>query len=116
MRGFSYFCCPFCGEIVVSSAVPSVGCCEKELRKLLLQESGEGDGLSVRTDGDEIIVTLSHPMTKDSYISFIALETWDGVVIRKLYPEWNEALSFPGKRGRLVWAMNTGEAFYRKLR
>lgn len=54
-------------------------------------------------------------MTKDDYITFVALETYDGVILRKLYPEWNESLIFPKRRGRLVWGLSSGEGCCRKV-
>ena len=33
----------------------------------------------------------------------------------RLYPEWNEDVHLPGFRGRLIWAMNDGRAFCRKV-
>ena len=54
-------------------------------------------------------------MQKESYIAFIALESWDGVIVRKLFPEWDEDVILPWKKGSLVWAMSTGEAYCQKI-
>ena len=36
---------------------------------------------------DETYITVNHPMTKEHYISFIAVVGTDGFSLKKLYPE-----------------------------
>ena len=114
MKGFSYSVCPICGSFTVSSSPIAASCCGQPLARLEMVEAPDGM-ISIRHDDEGIIASIDHPMTKDEYISFIALESWDGIVVRKLYPEWNEDVHLPGFRGRLIWAMNDGRVFCRKV-
>ena len=115
MKHFSYFLCPGCGSVTVSSSIVSISCCGSCLDAIHPVSADDSSALPVRRDGEELIVTLSRPMLKESYIAFIALESWDGVIVRKLFPEWNEDVIIPWKNGRLVWAMSTGEAYSQKI-
>lgn len=114
MKTFSYFVCPDCGSVTVSSSSVSVSCCSKSLKPCLIS-SEDSSSLALKVENDELFVSINHPMTKDDYITFVALETYDGVILRKLYPEWNESLIFPKRRGRLVWGLSSGEGCCRKV-
>ncbi len=114
MKTFSYFVCPDCGSVTVSSSSVSVSCCSKSLKPCLIS-SEDSSSLALKVENDELFVSINHPMTKDDYITFVALETYDGVILRKLYPEWNESLIFPKRRGRLVWGLSSGEGYYLKV-
>ena len=116
MNKYSYFICPDCGSVTVSSSQKTeVVCCGKPLQLLQITPV-DGDVLPTRTDGDEIIITLNHPMAKDNYIAFIALETPWGVFLRKLYPEWDEEITLPNMKGRVVWATSRGVAYSKGTR
>ena len=54
-------------------------------------------------------------MRKDEYVTFIAIESYDALVLKKLYAEWNEDVIFPSMKGRLVWATSTGKGYFQKL-
>lgn len=114
MKGYSYFLCPECGSVTVSSSPVSVACCGSPRQPLVIEEGGS-DAFSIRTDGDELVISICHPMTKDFYIPFIALEGWNGVIVRKLYPEWDADVIIPRQKGRLVWAFSSGRAFSEKV-
>ena len=81
----------------------------------MLSEAPSSLSLPVRKDGDEIIVSLTHPMRKDEYVTFIAIESYDALVLKKLYAEWNEDVIFPYMKGRLVWSTSTGKGYFQKL-
>ena len=115
MKHSSDFMCPECGSVTVSSSMVCVSCCGLRLDPIHPVPADGPAALPVRKDGDELIVTLSRPMQKESYIAFIALESWDGVIVRKLFPEWDEDVILPWKKGSLVWAMSTGEAYCQKI-
>ena len=114
MKGYSYYLCPECGSVTVSSSPVSVACCGSPLQPLVIEER-ESDAFSIRADGDELVISICHPMTKDFYIPFIALEGWNGVIVRKLYPEWDADVIIPRQKGRLVWAFSSGRAFSEKV-
>lgn len=115
MKGFYYYVCPKCGSVSTSSSSVSLSCCGSVLEPVVLKQADGENALPIRRDGDEIIITISHPMRKDDYITFIALESYDGLILRKLYPEWNEDVAIAMKKGRLVWSSSSGEAYYQKI-
>ena len=115
MKGFSYYVCPHCGNVLASSSPLSPSCCGNEIAALMLSEAFSSLSLPVRKDGDEIIVSLTHPMRKDEYVTFIAIESYDTLVLKKLYAEWNEDVIFPYMKGRLVWATSSGKGYFQKL-
>ena len=46
-------------------------------------------------------------MTKDHYITFVALLTGDSLILRRQYPEWDLQARIPRLgRGMLVWHCN----------
>ena len=53
---------------------------------------------------DAWYITSDHPMTKDSYISFVAFLAGGAATLVKQYPEWNLQARIPrGERGMLIW-------------
>ena len=115
MKGFSYYVCPKCGSVSVSSSSITATCCGSTISPLELSEASS-EALTVRAEGDELFITLLNPMTKNDYITFIAIESYSGVMLKKLYPEWNEDVILPRMKGRLVWAHSLGKGYYQKIR
>ena len=44
---------------------------------------------------NEFFITTEHPMTREHYISFVALLTGDTLILKKLYPEWDLQIRLP---------------------
>ena len=107
MKSYSFYCCPICGNVIASYSPVSITCCNEAMREMEVDENLKG--IEIRNDGEEIIISIAHAMTKDDYISFIAFERWDNLHFRKLYPEWNEEISFPARKGKLIWGTNKGK-------
>ena len=55
--------------------------------ELEAEEGDQSHQLKIQRVEDEFYVTLSHEMTKDHYLSFIAAVRSDGLEVKKLYPE-----------------------------
>ena len=116
MKKFAYYFCPHCSTVLVASGNSCLTCCSETLSRLVPVEAGEKERLSVRKEGDEILVSSSHPMTKDNYIAFVAYERWDGIIFRTFFPEWNLQTSFPyAQKGRLIWYSTTKGAFFQNV-
>ncbi len=83
-----------------------MSCCGKPLHSLTPQkaeEAREGNLLVEKID-DSWFISSSHPMTKDHYVSFVALLTGDTLFLRRLYPEWDLQTHIPCfGHGILLW-------------
>ena len=72
--------------------------------------------ITVTESDGEIFVTLSHPMTKTHYISFIAYVTDSRSELYKLYPEKSAVARFARRgRGRLLAFCNKHGLFELKI-
>ena len=89
-----FYVCPICGNIIHTSGEAVISCCGITLPPLEAEETDDTHRISVEKIEDEIFVTVSHPMTKDHFISFIAYVTGDRMNLVKLYPEGNAETRF----------------------
>ena len=94
-----FYVCPICGNVLTSMGDTLVSCCGVTLPPLEA-EAAEGEHeIRLERVEDETFVTLSHPMTKTHFISFLAFVSSDRVQFAKLYPE-GEAQARLQLRGR----------------
>lgn len=94
-----FYVCPLCGNILHTTGAAAVSCCGIALPPLEAEEPDDDHAVTLEKVEDEYFVTLSHPMTKEHFISFIAHVTMDRIQIVKFYPEGNAETRFP-LRGR----------------
>ncbi len=73
----------------------AVTCCGKQLSPLEAVKAPEEDRLSVEIIENDYFISSSHPMTKEHYVSFVALVTGDTLILRRLYPEWDLQTRLP---------------------
>ena len=106
LRG-KFYVCPLCGNILHSTGHAVVSCCGVTLPPLEAEEAEVDHALTIENVEDEQFLTVSHPMTKDHFISFLAFVTSDRVQLVKLYPE-GEAQTRMQLRGmgHLYWYCN----------
>lgn len=83
----SFYVCPLCGNVIVSTGEASISCHGITLSKLVKNEMDEKHSSSVEIVEDEYFISIRHPMTKERYVSFIAALSSDKVQFVKLYPE-----------------------------
>ena len=114
LRG-KFYVCPLCGNILHSTGHAVVSCCGVTLPPLEPEEADSDHALTIENVEDEQFLTVSHPMTKDHFISFLAFVTSDRVQLVKLYPE-GEAQTRMQLRGmgQLYWYCNRHGLFRRK--
>ncbi len=98
-----FFICSCCGNIALSTGEAVVSCCGRKLKSLTLKKAQQNEKLKVEQIEDELFISSNHPMTKDSYIPFIALEASDKLYLFKQYPEWDMQVRIPREHGRLIW-------------
>ena len=102
-----WYVCPVCGNILHASGTAVISCCGVNLTPLEAEEADESHAATVETVEDERFVTISHEMTKQHYISWIAYVTGDRVQMVKLYPEGNAETRLQMRgRGYLLYYCN----------
>ena len=89
MKKTKFYICPQCGNIITSSEDAAISCCGKKLSASEPQKANEQEKLSIENIETDYFISTNHEMTKEHYISFVALLTGDSLIIRKQYPEWN---------------------------
>ena len=101
MRRLKFYVCPDCGNIFTSMNEGDIYCHAKKLEPLKAKNAQGDDLLSVEKTDGEYLITSSHEMVKEHYISFVALVSYDSIILTKCYPEWHMNVRFPIKRGQL---------------
>lgn len=102
MKKLNFYVCPDCGNLITTAAEMGVSCCGRTLLPMEPQKPEEP--LSVEKIDDSWFVSSPHPMTKDHYVSFVALLTGDTLFLRRLYPEWDLQTRIPAfGHGILLW-------------
>lgn len=116
MRRAKFYVCPVCGNVLCALGEGAFSCCGITLPPLEA-EPAEGEHLlHAETMDGEWFVSLSHPMTKEHSISFLALTAPDRMQLIKLYPEQEAAARFPMQaHGTLYAYCNRHGLFYQKL-
>ena len=87
MTRCKFHVCPVCGNVVQSTGEASISCHGIELLPLEADSTDERHAMHVERIENELFVCIEHPMTKQHYISFIAVVSPDRVQLLKTYPE-----------------------------
>ena len=114
-----FYVCPICGNAVCSTGAALVSCCGITLPALEAEEAEEADTdhtITIENVEDEHFISISHPMTKQHFISFMAYVTSDRNQMVKFYPEGNAEtrLQLRG-RGYLYYYCNQHGLFRKKV-
>ncbi len=107
------YVCPVCGNVIQSTGDAVVSCCGIVLPPQEVEEADEEHMIQVETVEDEYYVTVSHPMTKDHYISFLSAVSDQGIQLVKLYPEGNAEARFKTSRVRDLYAYCNRHGLFR---
>lgn len=117
MNSTRFYTCPNCGNIVTSIQNSDVYCCGMKLEPITPLKAEEHEKLSAQLIDNEFFISSSHEMTKEHYISFIAVLSGDTVIIRKLYPQWDLQTRLPRiPYATLVWYCTKHGLMYQHLR
>jgi len=104
MKKLKFYVCPQCGNLLTALADADISCCGKKLQALEPQKADAEHALSIEPVETEYYITAVHPMTKEHYISFVALLTGDRLTLCRQYPEWDMQLRLPRRgHGILLW-------------
>ena len=111
-----FYVCPLCGNVIHTLGSAVVSCCGITLPPLEAEEPDEDHVVTIENVEDEHFITVSHPMTKQHSISFIASVTSDRFQMVKLYPEGNPEtrLQLRG-RGYLYYYCNRHGLYRKKI-
>ena len=111
-----FYVCPVCGNVIYCMGNTLISCCGITLPSLEAEEAEEDHAITIEQVEDEHFITVSHPMTKAHFISFVAFVTSDRIRMVKFYPEGNAEtrLQLRG-RGYLYYYCNRHGLFRRKL-
>lgn len=113
MKNLNFYVCPTCGNILTSAMGAAVTCCGKKLSPQEAVKAPKEERLSVEFIENDYFITSSHPMTKEHYISFVALVTGDTLILKRLYPEWDlQTRLLRIGHGKLVWYCVQHGLFY----
>lgn len=113
MKKLKFYICPQCGNVLTATAEAAVSCCGKKLAAMQPKKAADDQKLSVEKIENDYFITSDHEMTKEHYITFVALLTGDAIMLRKQYPEWNLQARIPQfGHGMLVWHCNQHGLFY----
>lgn len=102
MKKLKFYVCPACGSVVTATGESEISCCGRKLDALTAQPEDEEHKITVEIMDDEYDVKVGHEMSKDHFISFVALVSYDRVLVVKLYPEQDAEVRLPRMhRGKL---------------
>ncbi len=81
------YVCPVCGNVIQSCGDAVVSCCGITLPAQEAEAADEEHAIRLELVEDEYFVSVSHPMTKEHYISFVMAVSDQRVQLVKFYPE-----------------------------
>ena len=108
-----FYVCPVCGNVLWGFGDAMISCCGVTLPALEAEEADESHALAIETVEDEHYLTTRHPMTKEHFLSFIALVSYARVQLCKLYPEQAAEARFPRRGGGTLYACCNRHGLYR---
>ena len=116
MTRCKFYVCPVCGNVLHAMGSAVVSCCGIALPPLEAEEPEEDHAVTVEAVEDEHFLTVSHPMTKEHFISFVAFVTTDRLQLVKLYPEGDAQTRMQLRgRGYLYWYCNHHGLFRKRV-
>lgn len=116
LRKVKLYICPTCGNVVTATSEAAVSCCGRKLKEATPTKASQDEKLMVELVENDFFVTSQHEMTKEHYISFVALLTADAIIMRKQYPEWDLSVRIPRiAHGRLLWYCSRHGLFYQEI-
>ena len=111
-----FYVCPVCGNAIHSTGNVLVSCCGITLPALEAEEPDDDHTITVENVEDEHFITVSHPMTKAHYISFVAFVCSDRTQFVKFYPEGNAQTRLQLRGfGTMYWYCNQHGLFRKKI-
>lgn len=104
MKRLKFYICPVCGNVLTATGEAVISCCGVKLVPEETEEADKSHTINIEMVEDEYYVWLSHEMTKNHYISFLAAVTDNSVTVTKLYPEQPAEARFKINRTHGIYA------------
>lgn len=108
-----FYVCPVCGNILHTTGEAAVSCCGITLPPLEAEEADESHWIKIERVEDESFITMTHPMSKAHYVSFLAWVTSDSIQLVKLYPEGDAQTRFQLRGSGFLYAYCNRHGLYR---
>lgn len=116
MKKLKFYVCPSCRNLLIGTDEAAISCCGKKLCVLVPQKATDTEKLTVEKIENDFFISTEHEMSKDHYISFVALATGDSIMLRKQYPEWDVQIRIPRfGHGMLIWYCTNHGLFYQLI-
>ena len=109
-----FWVCPVCGNIICSTGNTVISCCGILLPSLEVETDDNNHEITIEKSEDEYYVKISHEMTKQHYISFIAAVKDNGYELTKLYPEGEAEARFKIERTQYIYYFCNHHGLFRK--
>ncbi len=103
MKKVKFYMCSECGNISMQTGNGVVLCCGRQLMPYQPEKGDSDHKINVETLDGDFYITFPHEMTKEHYLKFFAYVRWDGIYIKRLYPEQNGEVRFPAQRGGILY-------------
>ncbi len=103
MKKLKFYVCSGCGNTLTATGEAEISCCGRKLSPLAATPAEVAHQPAVEVIEDDFYITFTHDMTKEHYISFVAIVTFNKVLFVKLYPEQNPEARFPKMRGGTLY-------------
>ena len=104
MKKIQFYVCPICGNVITSLGDGFFSCCGINLPKLEAETPDDEHQICVEQAENEYMITMTHPMNKNHYISFVSYISSDTAEIKKLYPEQDVCVRFKIKGHGILYA------------
>lgn len=116
LRNMDFYVCPECGNLLFSTDGADISCCGRKLQAMKPVKAAPEDQLVAGPVETELFVTSAHEMTREHYISFVAILNGDTFAMKKQYPEWGLETRLPYyAHGTLVWYCTEHGLFYQDI-
>ncbi len=109
-----FWVCPVCGNIICAIGNTVISCCGILLPSLEVETDDNNHEIIIEKSEDEYYVKISHEMTKQHYISFIAAVKDNGYELTKLYPEGEAEARFKIERTQYIYYFCNHHGLFRK--
>ena len=109
-----FWVCPVCGNIICSTGNTVISCCGILLPSLDVETDDNNHEITIEKSEDEYYVKISHEMTKQHFISFIAAVKDNGYELTKLYPEGEAEARFKIERTQYIYYFCNHHGLFRK--
>lgn len=111
-----WYLCPVCGNVIHAVGETVVSCCGITLPALEAEEEDAEHTIEVMRTDNVYHVSVSHEMSKEHYISFLAYVTEGQLQFRKFYPEQDADCHFAiAGHGRLYACCNRHGLVQKKI-